>query len=118
MVSMLGINVRRAFLLVFAMGVMAAGVAGMLYALCTPTWGAFPGHPPTDIQSGAGVVHNTLLFDHPQKTVLKAPFRMRPTPAYFYDHKNLRGLGQALLKQETDPGISTILSLAISGLKG
>ncbi|MBV8522997.1 MAG: branched-chain amino acid ABC transporter permease [Acetobacteraceae bacterium] len=32
MVSVLGINVRRAFLLVFAMGVMAAGVAGMLYA--------------------------------------------------------------------------------------
>jgi hypothetical protein len=99
-------------------GIAINAFAGMLYALCTPTWGAFPGHPPTDIQSGSGVVHNTLLFDHPQKTVLKAPFRMRPTPAYFYDHKNLRALGQALLKQETDPGLSTILSLAISGLKG
>ena len=99
-------------------GIAINAFAGMLYALCTPTWGAYPGHPPTDIQSGAGVVHNTLLFDHPQKTVLRAPFRMRPTPAYFYDHKNLRGLGQALLKQETDPGLSTMLALAISGLKG
>jgi branched-chain amino acid transport system permease protein len=31
-VGILGINVRRAFLLVFAIGVVAAGVAGMLYA--------------------------------------------------------------------------------------
>ncbi|MGC8476447.1 MAG: branched-chain amino acid ABC transporter permease [Acetobacteraceae bacterium] len=32
MVGVLGINVRRAFLAVFALGVVAAGVAGMLYA--------------------------------------------------------------------------------------
>lgn len=32
MVGVLGINVRRAFLLVFAIGVAAAGLAGMLYA--------------------------------------------------------------------------------------
>ena len=32
MVGILGINVRRAFLLVFAIGVVAAGVSGMLYA--------------------------------------------------------------------------------------
>jgi branched-chain amino acid transport system permease protein len=32
MVGILGINVRRAFLLVFAIGVVAAGFAGMLYA--------------------------------------------------------------------------------------
>jgi branched-chain amino acid transport system permease protein len=32
MVGILGINVRRAFLLVFAIGSVAAGVAGMLYA--------------------------------------------------------------------------------------
>lgn len=31
-VGILGINVRRAFLLVFAIGVVAAGIAGMLYA--------------------------------------------------------------------------------------
>jgi len=32
MVGILGINVRRAFLVVFALGVMAAGLSGMLYA--------------------------------------------------------------------------------------
>jgi branched-chain amino acid transport system permease protein len=32
MVNMLGINVRRAFMLVFALGVLAAGFAGLVYA--------------------------------------------------------------------------------------
>lgn len=32
MIGILGVNVRRAFLLVFALGVAAAGLAGMLYA--------------------------------------------------------------------------------------
>jgi branched-chain amino acid transport system permease protein len=43
MVGILGINVRRAFLLVFAIGVVAAGVAGVLYApviSVTPDMGA------------------------------------------------------------------------------
>jgi branched-chain amino acid transport system permease protein len=43
MVGMLGINVRRAFLLVFAIGVVAVGLAGMLYApvvAVTPDMGA------------------------------------------------------------------------------
>lgn len=43
MVGILGINVRRAFLLVFAIGVLAAGLAGMFYApivAVTPDMGA------------------------------------------------------------------------------
>jgi branched-chain amino acid transport system permease protein len=43
MVGMLGINVRRAFLVVFAIGVVAVGLAGMLYApvvAVTPDMGA------------------------------------------------------------------------------
>ena len=43
MVGILGINVRRAFLLVFAIGVVAAGARGMLYApivSVTPDMGA------------------------------------------------------------------------------
>ena len=57
--------------------------AGIGYALGTTTWGAFPGHSLDDIQSGTGVVHNTLMFDRPQKSVIRAPFRITPTPIWF-----------------------------------
>lgn len=57
--------------------------AGTSYTLGTTTWGAFPGHGLSNIQSGTGVVHNTLMFDKPQKTVLRAPFRTFPTPVWF-----------------------------------
>jgi hypothetical protein len=99
-------------------GIGINAFAGMIYAAVTATWGAYPGHPPSDIRSGAGVVHNALLFDHPQKTVLRAPFRIRPTPAWFYDHKNLRGLGQALVRSETAPGLGALFGLAVSGMRG
>ena len=40
----------------------------------------FPGHTLEDIQSGRGVVHNAFLFDHPQKSVVYLPLRIKPTP--------------------------------------
>jgi len=57
--------------------------AGISFALGTTTWGAYPGHPLYDIRSGTGVVHNTLMFAHPQKSVVRAAFRSNPTPAWF-----------------------------------
>ena len=59
---------------------------GTGYALSATTWGAFPGHDIDDIQSGTGVVHNTLMFSRPQKSVLRAPFRSVPTPPWFVTH--------------------------------
>lgn len=56
---------------------------GTSFVLGSTTWGAFPGHALGDIQSGTGVVHNTLMFSRPQKSVLRAPFRTTPTPPWF-----------------------------------
>lgn len=50
------------------------------FAYGTTTWGAYPGHVPTDIQSGTGVVGNALMFDEPEKSVVRGPFRVVPTP--------------------------------------
>lgn len=91
---------------------------GLIYALCAPTWGAFPGHPPSDISSGAGVVHNTFLFDHPEKSVIRSAFVPPMTPGYFSDHKSLRALGMALVDMETKPGVGSLSRLAIAGMKG
>ena len=53
---------------------------GLSFALGSTTWGAYPGHPRTDIQSGTGVVGNAPMFDRPQKSVFRGPFRSRPKP--------------------------------------
>jgi acyl-CoA reductase-like NAD-dependent aldehyde dehydrogenase len=92
--------------------------SSLAYALVSPTWGAFPGHPPEDIQSGSGVVHNSFLLDHPQKSVVYAPFRIRPTPAWFADHRNMLRLGRKLLEMEAKPSLGKLASVAFEGLKG
>jgi len=89
----------------------------MLYGLVSATWGAYPGHTPNDIQSGIGVVHNTFLFDHPEKSVVRAPFRMNPVPPYFSDHRTLRELGAKLFAFEREPGFGKLLPLAWAGLR-
>jgi acyl-CoA reductase-like NAD-dependent aldehyde dehydrogenase len=91
---------------------------GVVYGLVSPTWGAYPGHTPEDIQSGVGVVHNAFLYDHPEKSVVKAPFRIRPTPPWFSDHKNLLELGRRLVAFEAKPSWGAFLRVATAGAKG
>jgi acyl-CoA reductase-like NAD-dependent aldehyde dehydrogenase len=57
--------------------------AGTSFTLGCTTWGAYPGHAIDNIQSGVGVVHNTYMFSHPQKSVVRAPFKSTPTPPWF-----------------------------------
>lgn len=44
----------------------------------TLTWGAFPGNTIDDVGSGIGVVHNALLLDGVERSVLRGPFRPFP----------------------------------------
>ena len=92
--------------------------AGMGYALGSMTWGAYPGHAPEDIQSGVGVVHNSMLFDHPRKSVVHAPFRPLAKPAYFSDHRTAHTLGRALLAHEAAPSLRTLARVMLAGARG
>lgn len=74
--------------------------SGFIFAMGSPTWGAYPGHPPEDIRSGAGVVHNSYLLDHPQRSIIRAPFRIRPTPIWFEGHPNATQIGKLILDLE------------------
>lgn len=91
---------------------------GVIYSLGSTSWGAFPGHSLTDIGSGRGVVHNTYLFDHPQKSVVRAPFRIRPTPAWFANHKNLRQLAKRLAAFEAAPTWGKLPGVIWAALQG
>ena len=44
----------------------------------TMTWGAFPGNTIDDVGSGIGVVHNALLLDDVERSVIRGPFRPLP----------------------------------------
>ena len=77
--------------------------AAVGYGLVIPPWGAFPGHDIYDIQSGSGFVHNTLMFDRPQKTVVRAPFRIKPKPLWFHSHQTADAIGRKLTGFETSP---------------
>jgi acyl-CoA reductase-like NAD-dependent aldehyde dehydrogenase len=91
---------------------------GIIYGLAAPTWGAYPGHTPEDIQSGTGVVHNAFLFNHPEKSVVRAPFRMTPTPPWFSDHRTLLELGRRLVAFEAKPSWGRLFRVARAALRG
>jgi len=55
--------------------------AGVVFLTSRAAWGAYAANSPEDIQSGNGVVHNSLMLDRPQKNVLWAPFRPFPRSA-------------------------------------
>jgi len=99
-------------------GIAVNAWAGVVYGLVVTTWGAFPGHPLTDIQSGRGVVHNSFLFDHPQKSVLRAPFRIKPTPVWFVDHRTTADLGRKLTRFEAAPSLLKLPSVIATALRG
>ena len=50
--------------------------AALGFAIPTLPWGGYPGNKDNDIQSGQGYVHNSLLFESPQKGVLYSKFRL------------------------------------------
>ncbi len=77
--------------------------AGVGYGLVVTPWGAYPGHDPRDIQSGVGVVHNSLMFSRPEKTVIRSPFRAFPKPPWFPSHRDDRALAETLTRFEASP---------------
>lgn len=92
--------------------------AGVCFALVSPAWGAFPGHTLEDIKSGIGVVHNSYLLDHVERSVLRAPFRVWPTPLWFTDHKTAHKVIPKLVDLEYERSLLKLPSIAALALRG
>jgi acyl-CoA reductase-like NAD-dependent aldehyde dehydrogenase len=88
------------------------------YAMASTTWGAYPGHPITDIQSGSGVVGNAYLFARPQKSVVRGPFVAKPAPVWFATNRNAGVVMRKLLAFEGAPSWSKMPGLVASSMKG
>ena len=69
---------------------------GMAYAGGTIPWGAYPGSPLTDVQSGRGFVHNTRMLEHVEKAVLRGPAWSAVKLPYFPSHRSAHVLGRRL----------------------
>jgi aldehyde dehydrogenase (NAD(P)+) len=94
------------------------------------TWGAFPGHTPEDVQSGIGTVHNTLLFEKPERSVAEAPFRpfprnllslsfsMLPNPPWFVSNKKGKIMGELLTEFQYRPSFFKLPRIFFHALQG
>ena len=82
--------------------------AAVGYGLVITPWGAPPGHDVYDIQSGTGVVHNTLMFDRVEKTIVRTPFRMSPKPAWFPSHSTAHKMARKVTEFEADAALGKI----------
>jgi len=91
---------------------------GVIFGVGATSWGAFPGHTAEEIGSGRGSVHNTMLFDHPQKSVLRARFRLWPKPIWFADHRTLNRLGRELTAFQRRRSPWRLAAVAWAGLLG
>jgi hypothetical protein len=89
----------------------------LAFAIGTTTWGAYPGHPRTDIGSGSGVVGNALMFDRPQKSVVRGPFRSRPKPPWFATAPGQYEVMRRFVAFEADPGASKVPGLLLAAVR-
>ena len=103
---------------------------GLGFLSAQATWGAFPGHTLDNVQSGIGVVHNTMLFDRPQRTVVKAPFTpfprnllslsftVLPRPPWFVTNRRANVLGRQLTRFQYRPSFTKLFAIFANALRG
>ena len=103
---------------------------GAAFLLARAAWGAYPGHTHDDVQSGIGVVHNALMFDKPEKTVVFAPFHpfprstrhgqlaLFPKPPWFLKNKTAQSTARKLTKFAAHPSTARLPGLFASALRG
>ncbi|MFF8375828.1 aldehyde dehydrogenase family protein [Streptomyces sp. NPDC015661] len=103
---------------------------GVGYLTATATWGAYPGHTLDDVQSGIGVVHNALLLDGPERTVVRGPFHpaprallhgrttLSPKPPWFVTHRTAATTGRLLADFAAEPRWTALPKIFASALRG
>ena len=103
---------------------------GVAFLQANAPWGAFPGHTLEDIQSGIGTVHNALLLENTERTVIKAPWRpfprsllrgqfsLLPRPPWFVTNATQATLGRLLVKFQHRPAWSKLPRIFWHALRG
>lgn len=99
----------------------------------TLTWGAFPGSTIDDVGSGIGVVHNALLLDGVERSVIRGPFRpfprslpivngggrltILPKPPWFVSARTGAAVSEGLTRFRANGGIVGLLKTLTQALR-
>jgi acyl-CoA reductase-like NAD-dependent aldehyde dehydrogenase len=104
--------------------------SGLGFLLSQTPWGAFPGHTAEDVQSGIGHVHNTFMFDRPERSIVTAPwapfprsfasgeFTLLPKPPWFITNRSAHRIGKALTAFHYRPAWAKLPGLLLHALRG
>ncbi|HZJ48548.1 MAG TPA: aldehyde dehydrogenase, partial [Acidimicrobiia bacterium] len=103
---------------------------GVAFAMNRATWGAFPGNRRSDIRSGRGVVHNSLMLESAERSVVRgsfAPFprtvrqgvfHTEPTPPYFVTNRQAAHLGKLLTERAVTGSWKTLPAIVATAMRG
>jgi len=92
--------------------------SGYGFAFGTTPWAAYPGSPLSDIQSGRGVVHNTLMLEGIEKTVIHHPSWTFPKPPFFPSHRSAHQLTRRLTGLESGQGWAALPGVLAAAVRG
>lgn len=87
------------------------------FALGTTPWGGHPSSTLENIQSGRGMVHNTLMLEGIEKAVVHAPLAPMVKPPWWPGHRSLDSLGKTLFELEQNPSVMRLMKLLPSAMK-
>ncbi|MFK4853354.1 aldehyde dehydrogenase family protein [Microbacterium sp. ZW T6_19] len=99
----------------------------------TLTWGAFPGSTIAHVGSGIGVVHNALLLDAVERSVIRGPFRpfprslpgangggrltILPKPPWFVSARTGADVSEGLTRFRANGGAALLVKTLLKALR-
>jgi acyl-CoA reductase-like NAD-dependent aldehyde dehydrogenase len=103
---------------------------GVGFLLAAVPWGAYPGNPITDVGSGRGIVHNALLLEGCERTVVRGPFRpfpasalagewtLSPRPPWFVTARTAATTGRRMTRFAAKPSIARLPGILLAAFRG
>lgn len=134
----LGTGFERAITALRYGSIAINGWTGFAFITPTLTWGAFPGGTIDDVGSGIGVVHNALLLDRVERSVLRGPFRpfpravagplslskgargrftILPTPPWFVTSRTGAEVSEGLTRFRANGGVAGLMKTLLAALR-
>jgi acyl-CoA reductase-like NAD-dependent aldehyde dehydrogenase len=92
--------------------------SALSYAIITPPWGGHPGATLQNPESGIGWVHNTYMFDRPEKSIFEGPITLFPKPLWFPSNRAADKVTRQVVSLYHRPSIFKLGPMLIAALRG